>query len=293
MPSSHLIFCCPLLLLPPIPPSIRVFSNELTYKLRLFYIHSKSLISDSLKNNRRRQWHPTPVLLPGKSHGWRNLEGCSPWGRWGSDMTEQLHFHFSLSCIGEGNGNPLQCSCLENPRDRKPGGLPSMGSHRVRHNWSDSAAAAKTNNQELWQHWPTVLNDNIWLEMNSARFVYLGCVVGCHTYFHLTLLIYVTFLALKMSEPASLGWHDLLSVFIPDAPQHLLICPQLYFFLAPSHSHEKDTAVLCLVHQNLSIPWVRAVVCLCSVSKLRWEAWEKKRGKGDTKTWEEMIEKGN
>ena len=66
---------------------------------------------------RRRQWHPTPVLLPGKSHGWRSLEGCSPWGRWGSDTTEQLHFHFSLSCIGEGNGNPLQCSWLENPRD--------------------------------------------------------------------------------------------------------------------------------------------------------------------------------
>ena len=66
---------------------------------------------------RRRQWHPTPVLLPGKSHGWRRLEGCSPWGRWGSDTTERLHFHFSLSCIGEGNGNPLQCSCLENPRD--------------------------------------------------------------------------------------------------------------------------------------------------------------------------------
>ena len=65
----------------------------------------------------RRQWHPTPVLLPGKSHGWRSLEGCSPWGRWELDMTEQLHFHFSLSCTGEGNGNPLQCSCLENPRD--------------------------------------------------------------------------------------------------------------------------------------------------------------------------------
>ena len=65
----------------------------------------------------RRQWHPTPVLLPGKSHGWRSLVGCSPWGRWGSDTTERLHFHFSLSCIGEGNGNPLQCSCLENPRD--------------------------------------------------------------------------------------------------------------------------------------------------------------------------------
>ena len=58
----------------------------------------------------RRQWHPTPVLLPGKSHGQRSLVGCSPWGRWESGTT-------SLSRIGEGNGNPLQCSCLENPRD--------------------------------------------------------------------------------------------------------------------------------------------------------------------------------
>ena len=66
----------------------------------------------------RRQWHPTPVLLPGKSHGQRSLVGCSPWGREESDTTERLHFHFSFSCIGEGNGNPLQCSCLENPRDR-------------------------------------------------------------------------------------------------------------------------------------------------------------------------------
>ena len=67
---------------------------------------------------RRRRWHPTPVLLPGKSHGRRSLVGCSPWGCKESDMTEWLHFHFSLSCIGEGNGNPLQYSCLENPRDR-------------------------------------------------------------------------------------------------------------------------------------------------------------------------------
>ena len=66
---------------------------------------------------RRRQWHTTPVFLPGESHGWRSLVGCSPWGRKESDRTERLHFHFSLSCIGEGNGNPLQFSCLENPRD--------------------------------------------------------------------------------------------------------------------------------------------------------------------------------
>ena len=57
------------------------------------------------------------VLLPGKSHGRRSLAGCSPWGREDSDTTERLHFHFSLSYIGEGNGNPLQCSCLETPRD--------------------------------------------------------------------------------------------------------------------------------------------------------------------------------
>ena len=65
----------------------------------------------------RRQWHPTPVLLPGKSHGQRSLVGCSPWSLEESDTTERLHIQFSLSWIGEGNDNPLQCSCLENPRD--------------------------------------------------------------------------------------------------------------------------------------------------------------------------------
>ena len=63
----------------------------------------------------RRQWQPAPVLLPGKSRGWRSLVGCSPWGGEELDTTERRHFHFS--CIGEGNGNPLQCSFLENPRD--------------------------------------------------------------------------------------------------------------------------------------------------------------------------------
>ena len=65
----------------------------------------------------KRQWHPILVLLPGKSHGPRSLVGCGPWDREESDMTERLHIHFSLSCTGEGNGNPLQGSCLENPRD--------------------------------------------------------------------------------------------------------------------------------------------------------------------------------
>ena len=57
------------------------------------------------------------------------------WGREESDTTKRLPFHFSLSCIGEGNGNPLQCSCLENRilGMVEPGGLLSMGSHRVGH----------------------------------------------------------------------------------------------------------------------------------------------------------------
>ena len=63
--------------------------------------------------------HPTSVLLPGKSHGQKSLVGCSPWGHEELDTTKQFHFHFSLSCVGEGNGNPLQCSCLENPRGRR------------------------------------------------------------------------------------------------------------------------------------------------------------------------------
>ena len=95
------------------------------------------LLNGSQHSMWRRQWHPTPVLLPGKSHGQRSLVGCSPWGRKESYTTEQLHFHFSLSCIGEGNGNPFQCSCLENPRD---GG--AYGVARSRTQWSDLAAAA-------------------------------------------------------------------------------------------------------------------------------------------------------
>ena len=96
--------------------NVHELNNKKKHNSRITYKYLLN-ISLSIVPSRRRQWHPTPVLLTGKSHGWRSLEGCSPWGRWGSDTTERLHFHFSLSCIGEGKGNPLQCSCLENPRD--------------------------------------------------------------------------------------------------------------------------------------------------------------------------------
>ena len=81
----------------------------------------------------RRQWQPTPVLLPGKSHGRMSLVGYSPWGREESDTTERLHFQFSLSCIGEGDGNPLQCSYLENPRD---GGAGWAAIYGVTQSWT-------------------------------------------------------------------------------------------------------------------------------------------------------------
>ena len=86
--------------------SLRVGHNWVTSLSLLTFMHW------------RRKWQPTPLFLPGESQGWGSLVGCSPWGCEESDTIEWLHFHFSLSCIGEGNGNPLQCSCLENPRDR-------------------------------------------------------------------------------------------------------------------------------------------------------------------------------
>ena len=103
---------------------------------------------------RRRQWHPTPVLLPGKSHGWRSLVGCSPWGRYESDTTERLHFHFSLSRIGEGNGNPLQRSCLENPGDRGTcwAAVYGVAQSRTWLKWLSSSSKLKSRSMSLHLH---------------------------------------------------------------------------------------------------------------------------------------------
>ena len=99
-------------------------------------------LSTSSQLYQRRQWQPAPVVLPGKSHGQRNLVGCSPWGPEELDTTERLQFHFSLSGIGEGNGSHSSVLAWRIPGMVEPGGLPSMGSHRVGHDWSDLAAAA-------------------------------------------------------------------------------------------------------------------------------------------------------
>ena len=82
--------------------------------------------------------YPTPVLLPGKSHGRRSLVGCCPWGLEESDTTERLHFH----ALEKEMATHSSVLAWRIPGTGEPGGLPSMGSHRVGHDWSDLAAAA-------------------------------------------------------------------------------------------------------------------------------------------------------
>ena len=92
------------------------------------------------KKRWRRQWHPTPVLLPGKSHRRRSLVGCSPWGHEESDMTERIHFHFYA--LEKEMATHSSVLAWRIPGMGEPGGLPFTGSHRVRHDWRDLAAAA-------------------------------------------------------------------------------------------------------------------------------------------------------
>ena len=111
---------------------------------------------------------PTPALLPGKSHGWGGLVGCSPWGLEESDTTERLPFHFSLSCIGEGNGNPLPC--LENPRDGGAGWAVIYGVAQSRTRLKQLSSSSRhscmstvlsCHKAELWQSWGGVWWDSI------------------------------------------------------------------------------------------------------------------------------------
>ena len=86
--------------------------------------------------------YPTLVLLPGKSHGRRSLVGCRPWGCEELDTTERLHFTFPFHALEKKMATHSSVLAWRIPGMGEPGGLPSMGSHRVRHNWSDLAAAA-------------------------------------------------------------------------------------------------------------------------------------------------------
>ena len=101
---------------------VLLFLCQLSYSQPLFsyslHLKSSTHLSNVSLRIMEKAMAPTPVFLPGKQHGHRGLVGCSLWGSQELDMTERLHFHFSLSYIRERNGNPLQCFCLDNPRDR-------------------------------------------------------------------------------------------------------------------------------------------------------------------------------
>ena len=85
---------------------------------------------------RRRRWHPTPVLLPGESHGRRSLVGCSPWGHdWATSLSLFTFMHWRRKW------QPTPVFAWRIPGREEPGGLPSLGSHRVGHDWSNLAAA--------------------------------------------------------------------------------------------------------------------------------------------------------
>ena len=88
-------------------------------------------IQEQFRDVRRRWWHPTPVLLPGKSHARRSLVGCSPWVS--KSWTR-------LSALEKEMATHSRVLAWRIPGTGEPGGLPSMGSYRVRHDWSDLAA---------------------------------------------------------------------------------------------------------------------------------------------------------
>ena len=139
-------------------PTIRTFNTPF-----LFYLVSTS--------SQRRQWHPTPALLPGKSHEWRSLEGCSPWGRWELDTTDNFTFTFHFHALEKEMATHSSVLAWRIPGTGEPGGLPSMGSHRVRHDWSDLAAAASTlsnisTQQSLPQNWRTEKSVNCFLNLS-------------------------------------------------------------------------------------------------------------------------------
>ena len=121
----------------------------------------------------RRQWHPTPVLLSGKSHGRRSQVGCSPWGREGRTRLSDFPFTFHFHALKE-MATHSSVLAWRIPGMAEPGGLPSMGSHRVVHNWSDSAAAA------------FCVKIIVWLKLFSASFSTYFCLpihfpVSCYS----------------------------------------------------------------------------------------------------------------
>ena len=118
-----------------------VYSQHYTRVLIAPHLHQPLVCHSLVKASGGRQWHPTPVLLPGKSHGWRSLaavHGVARSQTWLNDFTFTFHFQALEKEMAAHSG----VLAWRIPGTGKPVGLPSMGSHRVGHDWSDLAAAA-------------------------------------------------------------------------------------------------------------------------------------------------------
>ena len=124
-----------------------------------------------------------------------SLVGCTPWGCKESDTTERLHFHFSLSCIEEGNGNPLQCFCLENPRDRGTWWAAISG-----------AAQSQTRLKQLSSSSSRNANQQNWLE--SCLCVHT-CILSMPAY-----SVKVVHLCLTLCNPMDFAVHGILQARI-------------------------------------------------------------------------------
>ena len=99
--------------------------GDCSHEIRRHLVLGRKFMTNLDSILRRRQWHLTPVLLPGKSHGWRSLEGCSPWGREESDTTGRLHFH--SDALEKEMATDCSVLAWKIPGTAEPGGLPSMG----------------------------------------------------------------------------------------------------------------------------------------------------------------------
>ena len=128
--------------------------NKISYHLSLpivtvfwcFFLVMRAFKSYSFSNFQifstglwRRQWHPTPVLLPGKSHGRRSLVGCNPWVAKSRTRLNNFTLTFHFHALEKEMATHSSVLAWRIPGTGEPGGLPSMGPHRVGHDWSDLA----------------------------------------------------------------------------------------------------------------------------------------------------------
>ena len=198
-----------------------------------------------------RQWHPTPVLLPGKSHGRRSLVGCSPWGWEESDTTERLHFHFSLSRIGEGNGNPLQYSCLEKPRDWGAwwAAVYGVAQSWTRRKWLSSSSSSSR--ESLTKREKLAVQKEMWL-------LYLRvCTLSCFS------CVWLFSTLLTVACPAPLTWdfpgknigvvcHSLLQVIFPTQGSNLSLLRFLYCTWILYHWATREALIFCMRLSNFT-----------------------------------------